>query len=141
MGKAKAKKAQGDRKIESITIKDMVIDGERISIEKSSLIENSNITVYTILATETKDNYKSGKNEAVELNMTKVKEWFKKNHKEIVKDAKQIQINSFTEAGWRGGGIFNPKTDVPTWFSKKQEYDKHMEEVKAIYAFQILVYA
>jgi hypothetical protein len=79
MGKAKAKKAQGDRKIESITIKDMVIDGERISIEKSSLIENSNITVYTILVTETKDNYKSGKNEAVELNMTKVKEWFKKN--------------------------------------------------------------
>jgi hypothetical protein len=30
MGKAKAKKAQGDRKIESITIKDMVIDGERM---------------------------------------------------------------------------------------------------------------
>lgn len=115
------------------------ISGHEIEITRKPLInKKTKIEVVTILAKETAENVRQGKNKAIPLDYDDVKTYVMANKAGLFggKNGK-IKINVFTNSGWRSGkeafaqGALN-------WFSLKADTYNEDEEVDEIYAFQIL---
>jgi hypothetical protein len=94
----------------------------------------------TVTAKQTMKNMDEGKNEVVSLDYEEMKKYIEEHKKTLFGNAKRIQINVFTEKGWRAGYKFNNNEDID-WFSVTRiDGYKQSREIDTIYAVQILLF-
>mgnify|MGYP001603470658 CR=1 FL=1 len=114
------------------------IGGNEIVIERKALQQNSKIQSVVLMAKQTYESAKSGKNEAVELKYAEVKKFVEANRDLLMGKDKHVQINIFGHQGWRAGLMFKPGNDID-WYSVRDAY-KEKYEIDSVYAVQILIF-
>jgi hypothetical protein len=114
--------------------------GAELVVKRNILKSGSKIQSVVVTAKDTMESLQNSGNEAVELQYDDLKKYVETNRKALFGGAKRVQINVFTERGWRSGYRFDPNGNID-WFSvtRSDGYNESVE-IETVYAVQILLF-